>query len=296
MTLKKVRARDIEIAYSEEGEGDRAFVLLHGYSGCRQDFDPVLPELASLGRTLAPDLRGHGQTSRSSQSASYTYDELIADVRAFLDAMKIRRCDLLGHSMGGMVAVRFALVHPERVHSLVMMNTTPRGLDGVDREGFSRAWAVARSAGMVVLQKALESHLAADPDRPPSDRRCETEWGDRYWQHHRRRFHSMDPEAYAQLGPMMLDAPAVTDRLGEIDRPTLVMVGAEDTSFLAAAEVLEQGIPGAVRVTIPEAGHHPHRENKEAWVGAIRSHLTRVRDSDTTPGRGTPARASRGST
>lgn len=291
--MKRASVRDLQVAYTEQGEGERPFVLVHGYSGCRQDFDPVLPELAELGRTVVPDLRGHGQTSRAQDVTRYSLDGLVEDLRAFLDALKIKRCDLLGHSMGGMVTLRFALAHPERLSSLVLMNTTPRGLDDVDRESFARAWAIARSAGMATLQRALQSHLASDPDRAPSDQRCEAEWGERYWLHHQRRFHSMDPEAYARLGPAMLDPVPVTDRLGEIDLPTLVIVGAEDAPFLAAADLLEQGIPGAVRVTLPDAAHHPQRENSAGWLAAVSDHLARARGL--TAGRETSARASRGS-
>ncbi len=277
MKLEQIRVRDLEVAYTEEGEGAQAFVLLHGYSGCRHDFEPVIAELGNWGRTIVPDLRGHGQTSRPQESSRYSFEELVHDVRGLLDALGIERCDLLGHSMGGMVALRFALDHPERLRSLVLMNTTPRGLEGIDRESFARAWAVARSAGMVTLQRALQSHLASDPSRAAADERCEAEWGERYWNHHRRRFHSMDPEAYAHLGPVMLDSPPVTDRLGEIGVPTLVIVGEEDKPFLAASDLLEERIPGAVRVTVPEAAHQPQRENRESWLAAIRAHLTRAR-------------------
>ncbi len=291
--MKRVRVRDIEVAYTEAGEGERAFVLLHGYSGCRQDFDPVLEELAGFGRTLVPDLRGHGGTSRSPDPGRYRFDELVKDVRGFLDAMKIRRCDLLGHSMGGMLALRFALAHPNRLHSRVLMNTTPHALEGVDREAFTTAWAVARSAGMESLQKALEARLKNDPERAPSDARCEEEWGARYWSHHRLRFRSMDPEAYARLGPAMLDETPVTDRLCDIAMPVLVLVGEEDEQFLAATDALERGIYGATRVTLPDAAHHPHRENKPAWLAAVGDHLSSVRAIN--PDLGTSARASRGS-
>ena len=75
----------------------------------------------------------------------------------------------------------------------------------------------------------------------------------------------------------MLDETPVTDRLGEIALPTLVLVGAEDTQFLEAADLLERGIPGAVRVTLPDAGHHPQRENKPAWLAAVGDHLAGAR-------------------
>jgi pimeloyl-ACP methyl ester carboxylesterase len=69
----------------------------------------------------------------------------------------------------------------------------------------------------------------------------------------------------------------VADRLGEIRCPTLVMVGAEDVPFLKAASEMTAGIRGARQVVIPDAAHQPQLENPDAWLDAIRDHLTLVR-------------------
>ena len=71
----------------------------------------------------------------------------------------------------------------------------------------------------------------------------------------------------------MVEQEPVTPRLGELRCPTTVLVGADDEEFLAGADALAAGIGHARRVTLPDAGHHPHRENPAAWLEAIADHL-----------------------
>jgi pimeloyl-ACP methyl ester carboxylesterase len=71
----------------------------------------------------------------------------------------------------------------------------------------------------------------------------------------------------------MLDQEPLLARLGEIRCPVLVLVGAADGAFVAAADVLAKGIPGARHVVIPGAAHHPHRDNPSAWLAAVEAHL-----------------------
>lgn len=270
-----MRIGDLEVAYDDVGEGDRPLVLVHGWTGHRHDFAPRLDELARLGRTVVPDLRGHGA---SGHGEPYTFDQLQADLLGLLDALEIEACDLLGHSMGGMLTLRFALAHPARVHSLVCMNTAARAPDGIPREAFELAWKLARELGMVKLQELVQPRIEEDPTRSAADARLQAEWGEeRYWQRHRDRFHPMDPEAYAGLGRAMLEQESLLPRLAELTLPALVMVGALDRNFLAAADELAAGLPEAERVTIPEAGHQPQLETPGAWLDAIRGHLQRVR-------------------
>ena len=269
-----------EIAYDEFGgaeSGARPLVLVHGLTGHRADWHERRRDLAGLGRSLAMDLRGHGDSTNTGDATGYCFQQLTEDLLEFLDALSIDRCDLLGHSVGGMVALRFTLAYPERVASLVAMNTAPFGPTGYSRKLFETSGAYAREHGMPALQARVEE-VAKSGKRPPSpaDRHLES-WADVYWPHHRRRYCAMDPLAYQELGCEMVDQPGVKDRLGEIVCPTLVLVGSDDSSFLPGADALEAGIPGALRVTIENAGHHPHQENPEAWTRALGDHLARVR-------------------
>jgi pimeloyl-ACP methyl ester carboxylesterase len=98
-----------------------------------------------------------------------------------------------------------------------------------------------------------------------------------FWSRIQRKLEAMDPVAWTELLGVLGRCEPAADRLAEIRCPTLVLVGAEDEPFLAPADELERGIPGARRVTIEDAAHRPQLENPPAWLAAIRSHLARVR-------------------
>jgi pimeloyl-ACP methyl ester carboxylesterase len=272
--VHRVSARGIEIEVEEAGTGARPFVLVHGYTGSRDDWLEQIPRLSDLGRTLAIDQRGHGGSTNSGDPDDYRLDELASDLDTALTALDVSACDLLGHSMGGMVALRFALAHPERVLSLVLMDTVARPFRFIPPALLEPAVALTRSQGMAALAKVLRAGRGMP--RPAAAVSAEEAMGsERWWSRIEAKLLNMDPAAYEGLGGAHHDG--VVDRLGEIACPTLVMVGEQDVVFLGLADELEAGIADARRVTIPDAAHSPQLENPEAWLAAIREHLARAR-------------------
>jgi pimeloyl-ACP methyl ester carboxylesterase len=106
------------LAYRIWGSPDaEALVLLHGLGEGAADWDVVAPAFARHRRVYAPDLRGHGH---SDWPGDYSVELMEADVLGFLDALKLDRVELIGHSMGGLVAYLLAGDHPERVRRLIL--------------------------------------------------------------------------------------------------------------------------------------------------------------------------------
>jgi pimeloyl-ACP methyl ester carboxylesterase len=274
----RVVVRGLEIEYEQAGRGERPLVLLHGFTGSRDDWCEQLPRLAVLGRTIAIDQRGHGGSTNTGDPATYTLDELVADLAAALSALGVERCDLLGTSMGGMVALRFALAHPERLASLVLMDTSARAVALFPPAIAQRLASVVRSVGMVGLFQGMRQQAAGDRQRAEPMLRLEREMGSEvYWGRVRAKLEAMDPEAFAALGVAVGEQEALVDRLREITCPTLVIVGEQDAGFLEPAAELERGIPAASRVIVPDAFHSPQQENPDAWLEAVSDHLKRVR-------------------
>ena len=271
--VRRVSVRGIEMEVQDVGRGERPFVLVHGYTGSRDDFREAMPRLAALGRTLAVDQRGHGGSTNTGDASHYTLDGLAADLEAALTALDVGTCDLLGHSMGGMVALRFALAHPERVLSLVLMDTAARPFRLMPPTVLEGARAVIEARGMEGLFEVMR---AGDRPRAEASHRFEETLGsDRYWDRIGAKLRQMDPAAFVTLGGAQLEG--VLERLPEIRCPTLVLVGAQDLPFIDAADELARGIPGAIQVTIPDAAHSPQHENPDAWLAAVSDHLARVR-------------------
>ena len=278
--VRKIAVRDVELEVAEAGEGERAFVLVHGFTGSRDDFREQMEPLAALGRTLALDQRGHGGTTNSGKHELYSVANLVADLAAAFDALGLERADLLGHSLGGVVALRFALAHPERLASLLLMDTSAQPI----RMRFSESTrasiaSFAQAQGMAALAQRTREMMTANPAAvPPSARRALERMGEEvFWQRIVRKHEAMDPVAWDALSAEMGRLESALERLGEIRCPTTILVGAEDAPFLAPSDEMEKRISGARRVTIPDAAHSPQLENPAAWLDAVRRHLAWAR-------------------
>ncbi len=278
--MPEITINGLRFAHRDCRSPGRPFVLVHGFTGNHLDFRDHFDALCELGRTIAYDHRGHGESSKVEDREAYTFERLLEDLRHFLAALEVEEIDLLGHSMGGMIALRYALTHPENVASLVLMNTSARAPDSFDRNIFSLGGELAAAEGMEALAEIAKSLAEDDPKRPRASISYERVVGsEEYWGRHRRRMLAMDPLAFGALGVEMCDQEALTDRLSAIDCPTTIIVGAEDVSFLQPSEEMAEAIPGARKVVIPDAAHSPQLENPEAWFAAIREHLQWARST-----------------
>lgn len=114
-------SRDVTLQYIERGTGIPV-VCLHGVTDSWGSFEPMLAHVPESIRMIAPSLRGHGDSSRP--ASGYHSEDFADDVRNLLDVLDIGSAIIVGHSMGGLVALRTALRHPGRVRGLVLLDTT----------------------------------------------------------------------------------------------------------------------------------------------------------------------------
>ena len=261
----------LRLAYEDWGDPKGApLLMVHGFTGHRDDFFCVREALAADRRVLIPDLRGHGASGRANSEQEYDFEHVVEDLEAFLDALAIDQVDVLGHSMGGMIALRWVLAFPTRVRSFIAMNTAPEATPSMKADGLMKARRLALEEGMALLEEVSRRAAQRSPD-PVLE-----QWAERYWPRRRDRFLAMDPLAYAGFAQAMAKSSSLTSRLHEVRVPALVMVGEFDLDFLPAAALFETGLPNAHRVTLAGAGHHPHEENRAAWLSAVSEHFARV--------------------
>jgi len=115
-------ATGVTLEYVEQGDRSGVpVVLLHGFSDSWHSFELVLPHLPQSIRALALTQRGHGNSSRP--EAAYRFQDFAADVAGFLNALHLERAVVVGHSMGSVIAQRFAIDHPERTLGLVLVGS-----------------------------------------------------------------------------------------------------------------------------------------------------------------------------
>lgn len=268
--IRRVPVDDVDLAYEDLGAGDRALVLVHGFTGSRDDFAGVADALTDLGRLVLLDQRGHGDSSNP--GTGYTFERLVADLAGLFDAAGIERADLLGHSMGGMVALRYALDHPARVASLILMDSGARGAEVLHGWFTAGADDVRRNGMGPTIERMVNGPLL-----PEDEHIARIEGEGQHRARHRRKLEALDPEAFIALGPLLARHTPVVHRLGELRCPTTVLVGEHDVLFLDHSKELANGIPGAALVQIPGGGHSPQKSARDLWVDAVRCHVHAAR-------------------
>ncbi len=271
LTSNFVRNGDILTAYHDEGHGD-PLLLLHGFTGSKLDFHDQLPWFTERYRVLAPDQRGHGESSNLGRADAYSFDMLVEDLAGYLDAIDIQRCHLLGHSMGGMVAMRFALRYPERLESLILMDTAAEPLTIFPQ-------ALREQLAREVRANGCASRVKMEREMPIGDaqkRGVDYIGTDEHWRRIELKLSQMDPEAWVALADDMAKQTSLLPALGALAIPTTIIVGEHDVPFVEPSARMAKAIPDAQLVTIPLAAHSPQYENADVWRRAIDAHLARV--------------------
>jgi pimeloyl-ACP methyl ester carboxylesterase len=114
----------VRMHYVEKGRGDgHVIIFLHGYTDSWRSFERNLPLVSDKFHVYALDQRGHGDSSKP--ACCYTAADFAADLEAFMDALKIRKATIVGHSMGSLNAHKFAIEYPKRVKRLVLVGSAP---------------------------------------------------------------------------------------------------------------------------------------------------------------------------
>ena len=117
-----VESNGLEMAVYERGEGP-AVIFLHGFPELAYSWRHQLPALAHAGyRAIAPDLRGYGRTTAPPDVADYRMSELIADLHGLLDALELEQATFVGHDWGALVLWQMAMLAPDRIERLVILN------------------------------------------------------------------------------------------------------------------------------------------------------------------------------
>jgi pimeloyl-ACP methyl ester carboxylesterase len=242
-----------DISYQVTGSG-QPLLLSHGYGATSAMFGQNLAALSAGNQVVTWDLRGHGASQSPDDPACYGADNAIADIAAILDELGIGRAVLGGHSLGGYLSLAFTLAHPDRVAGLVLIGTGPGFRNDQARDGWNRRaeGTAARLAeqGVAALGTSAELH--------------ETEHGD------------VTGLILAARGTLTQRDASVIDGLPAIGVPALIVVGAEDTHFLAAADYMAAKIPDARKVVIPGAGHAPNIDRPDEFSACATPFLDEI--------------------
>ncbi|HLM58578.1 MAG TPA: alpha/beta fold hydrolase [Pyrinomonadaceae bacterium] len=263
-----VRVRGIEMAYDDGGGGGTPVVLLHGFPFDRSMWREQIESLKDSYRVIAPDLRGHGQTSVTGGAA--TMEEMADDVAALLDELGVGRVVVGGLSMGGYVTLAFCRKHAERVAAVVLADTRPQPDTEEGRRGREKMVELALREGMAPIADAMLPKVLA-----PQTLGSKPELVARV----REMILGTNPEGAAAALRGMAARRDQTDLLPRLGVPALVIVGTEDSVTPPAdAEAMHRLIPGSRLVKIEGAGHASNLERAADFNRALREFLDGLGD------------------
>ncbi|MBA3326859.1 MAG: alpha/beta fold hydrolase [Solirubrobacterales bacterium] len=254
--------------YEDTGSGRPAVIWSHGLFMDRSMFDAQVQAFAGTHRCVTWDERGHGQTE--STPDPFSYWDAAGDLLGLMDHLGIERAVLAGMSQGGFLSMRAALTAPERVMGLVLIDTQAGVEDPAKLEGYDallEAWTAGGSGVPPAVADIVAGIVIGDPDRAG-------EWKAK-WQ-------TMDHATVRQVYATLVGRDDITDRLGELDVPALVVHATDDAAIeLEAGRRLADGVPRGELAVIEGGGHasnmtrpddvNPHIER---FLAALREQAT----------------------
>ena len=249
--MAKFTRDGVSIYFEDHGSGPTV-LLSHGYGATSQMWRDQVATFKERYRILIWDFRGHGETDYPEDQSLYSEGHTVADMAALLDHCGIDRAVIGGLSLGGYSTLAFHLRHPDRCRALMLFDTGPGFRKDAAREAWNkraneRADTLERE-GLAARSQSTEAQLAKHRDASGLAR--------------------------AARGMLAQDGAGVINALPDIRVPTLVLVGENDTNFLAATDYMAAKIPNSSKVVIPNAGHAANLHNPEAFNRAMGDFLT----------------------
>ena len=177
MVEKFITAGDTPVHVCDSEKGDRCAVLLHGYLESMLVWDDFVPYLYKQVRVITLDLPGHGISVV--KGPVHTMEYLADVVKDTLDALGIARCTLVGHSMGGYVALAFCEKYPERLDGVVLLSSTPDADTDEKKENRLREIKLVEAGKKDALARVAPEAGFAPENRPRMRERSKI-WSNRY--------------------------------------------------------------------------------------------------------------------
>lgn len=269
MRQKSVKVGDNLWPYLEGGRGDGVpVVLLHGFGGDKDNWSIYAPHITKHHRLIAPDLPGFGENDRS-LDRDYDIASQVHRLSAFLDAMNITKCHIGGNSMGGFIALQFAMEYPDKVSSLTLFNNA--GVVGDDKSELAVAAEKGENSLALSNISDVDRLLAFVSYRPvPMPKNFKKIFFAEAEAHR-----EVLDKIFWQIAGAGINHP-LNDRLGEVIAPSLIIWGRHDRLIdVSCVAVLNEGIRNSEAVIFEETGHIPMIEKPKETAAAHRAFLAK---------------------
>jgi len=273
MTILNVNG--VRLSGQVHGEGP-ALLLLHGFTGSSATWTSHTAAFNGF-MSISVDLLGHGDSDAPLAAERYRIERCVEDLTSVLDQLEVEQTAVLGYSMGGRVALQFALAAPDRLWALVLESASPGIDDAAEREARGRS---DNALADDIEQKGIEAFvdrwqaipLFATQSRLPAAAREELR--------SQRLNNSTVGLANSLRGAGAGQETPVLSRLGELSMPTLLIAGALDQKYVALTNKMSDTFPCARTQIGPDAGHAIHLEQPEAFDRLVAEFLRTYRDGE----------------
>ena len=267
--MPTAKINGINIYYESHGTGF-PLVLAYGIGGNTTEWEPQIPVFSRAYRFIVWDPRGHAQSESPPNADQYTQEVFAQDLEGLLDHLGINRAYVGGLSMGGGIATRFAILHPERVAALLIFDSfSSSGLE-TPPENRQMREEIIRLTETEGMSAVAEFAMKNNPNISQT-----ALLGNEQENRVRQMYLALDPVGYAHSTRMILNAVFSASLLEGIEVPTLVMAGQEDGA-LPACRFIHEKIKGSKLVVIPEAGHLSNLDQPVAFNHAVLEYLALV--------------------
>ncbi|UYN95501.1 MAG: alpha/beta fold hydrolase [Enhydrobacter sp.] len=251
--MAKLDRNGVKIHYEVHGSGP-TLLLSHGYSSTCRMWDGQIAALKDRYQVVVWDMRGHGESDYPADQSLYSEDLTVADMKALLDRVGAAQAIVAGLSLGGYMSLAFHATHPERVRALMLFDTGP----GFKKDEARVKWnetahkraADLEARGLAALNTSDEVKLTRHRDASGLAR--------------------------AARGMLAQQNDRVIRSLESVKVPTLVLVGADDTNFIAATDYMAAKIAGAAKAVIPDAGHAANLHQPARFNQAVEAFLAKL--------------------
>ncbi|MBI5946110.1 MAG: 2-succinyl-6-hydroxy-2,4-cyclohexadiene-1-carboxylate synthase [Chloroflexi bacterium] len=244
-------------------------VFLHGFLGSEKSWHDINVALQEQYFCILPDLIGHGKNTNLEINSPLNFDVLTDWLLQLLDKIPAPKIHLIGYSLGGRVALHFAVHHPERIHSLILESASPGIMDETERakrlvEDSARAESILRDGMSAFVENWYRMPLFASLNSHPeklSTIKESAKQNDPRWM--AKVIRDLSPGAQTPLW----------DSLSKLSFPVLLISGAKDEKYLQVIHKMSERIPSAQKNIVPEAGHNVHAEQPEKYISLLKNFL-----------------------
>ncbi len=280
---------DGRLVYTEQTGQGEPVVLIHGFGASSYSWRKVMPGLADQYRVVALDLFGFGWTERSENGRSFTRDDQVELVLGVMDALGIDRAHIVGHSYGGSITMALAADHPERVKSMVLVDSAAVDYPMLRRKWFSRVslfnWIYVRGLALRTGTAERVFERAYYDEALVTEELVEAYLDRLRLEGAARGYRSLSRPLPASQWPREI-------RYQDLEIPTLVLWGAQDQVVGPEVGSFHCGlVPDCRFVAIEGAGHSPMEERPAEFVEEVTTFLDEIRaraDPSTSASSGSP--------